>query len=65
MFLPRPLARLLTVAGVTTALITAGAGIASAHVEVSSPEATLIAPCSTVSAGIDSNSCPPNSTMNR
>jgi periplasmic copper chaperone A len=37
--LPRPLARLLTAAGISTAVVLAGAGIASAHVEVSSPDA--------------------------
>jgi periplasmic copper chaperone A len=38
--LPRPLVRLVTVVGVATAVVAAGAGIASAHVSVSSTDAT-------------------------
>jgi uncharacterized protein YcnI len=38
--LPRPLVRLATVVGVAAAVVAAGAGIASAHVTVSSTDAT-------------------------
>jgi uncharacterized protein YcnI len=37
--LPRPIVRLATVAGISLAVVAAGAGVASAHVTVSSPDA--------------------------